>query len=273
MSGFQRIVKYFGFALAALIIVGIVSLCFNLLGDFVDSFSSNDSPSSSSFRNILKNNYGSINRIEIEISRVDLIIENGDRFNIETSNKYISTRVKDGTLYVLEESHNIFKRDKGDIIMTIPSDKNFEFFSLESGAASINIEKLNANTLMLKLGAGKTSINNLFVNKRADIDGGAGNITIMDGIINNLDLDMGVGNLSVTSSITGDSKIDCGIGNLKLNLKGYLRDYVFNLDKGIGNIKINGENIKNIDLDNTGDNTINVNGGIGNINITTIDDE
>lgn len=273
MTSSQKIIKYFAYSLAALIIFTIASAIISLAGTLVNSFDISDEPSSNSFRKTLNNNYSNITRLEIEVSRVNLTIENGDKFNIETSNKYITSKVKDKTLYIEEKNHSIFKRDKGSIIITIPSDKKFEFVSVEAGAASINIDEVNTNILMLNLGAGTTTINNLIVNNRADIDGGAGNIEIKTSTINNLDLDMGVGNLVVTSNLTGENKINSGIGNLTLNLNKSLEDYTFTFDKGIGNIKINGENIKNIDLPNTGNNQISIDGGVGNTTITTIDNK
>ncbi len=273
MTNSQKIIKYFAYALAALIIFSVISFIVSLAGTLVNSFDVSDDASSNSFRKVLNNNYNNITRLEIEVSRVNLTIENGNKFNIETSNKYISSRVKDKTLYIDEKNHSIFKRDKGSVIITIPSDKEFEFVSIEAGAASIGIDEVNTNILMLNLGAGTTVINNLVVSSRADIDGGAGNIEIKASTINNLDLDMGVGNLVINSNLTGDSKIDSGIGNLTLNLNKSLEDYTFTFDKGIGNIKINGENVKNVNLPNTGDDKIHIDGGIGNTSITTIDNK
>ena len=271
MTSSQKIIKYFGYALAVFIIVNIISLAFYGIGSLMGAFNVSEEPSSSTFKKSLNSKRNSITRLEIEVSRVNLIIEEGNSFDIETSNKYITSRIKDNTLYIEEKKHSIFKRDKGDVIITVPSDKKFLFVSLEAGLSNISIDKIFTDTLMLDLGAGKTSIRNLVVNDRADIDGGAGNIEILSSDINNMDLDMGVGNVDITSSLRGNSKIDTGVGNIDIRLTRGLDEYKFNIDKGIGNVKVNGENIKNLNLDNNGENIIDISGGIGNVNITTVD--
>lgn len=77
---------------------------------------------------------------------------------------------------------------------------------------------------------------------------------------------MGVGKFSITSSIIGDSKINAGIGSLELNILEKEENYKIKIDKGIGNIKINGENVTD-DIYGSGERIIDIEGGIGNINI------
>ena len=185
----------------------------------------------------------------------------------------IKIRLRKWRLYINEKSHKLWERDKGDVYITIPDNKEFEFISLEAGAGSISIDKFNTDILMLDLGTGKTTIKDLIVRKRADIDGGAGNIEIKKSTINNLDIDIGVGNIDITSTLTGENDIDSGIGNLTLNLKKSLEEYKFTFDKAIGNVKINDKKIKDIEYNNNGDNIIDIDGGIGNINIYTIEYE
>ena len=85
--------------------------------------------------------------------------------------------------------------------------------------------------------------------------------------MNNLDLDMGVGKLSLTSKLTGNNKIDSGVGAIDLSLIGSLEDYKISLDKGIGKATISGEDMKDDYTYGTGINKIDIDGGIGSINI------
>ena len=48
-------------------------------------------------------------------------------------------------------------------------------------------KNLNTKELELEIGAGETQIKNLNVEKQCKIDGGAGKVTILSGIINNHD--------------------------------------------------------------------------------------
>ena len=73
--------------------------------------------------------------------------------------------------------------------------------------------------------------------------------------------------LSLTSKIIGDSEIDAGVGELNLNLIGSLNDYKIKLDKGIGSASINSEKMRSETYYGTGSNLIDIDGGVGSINI------
>ena len=92
-------------------------------------------------------------------------------------------------------------------------------------------------------------------------------MTITNANLNNLDLDMGVGKLSLTSKILGNSKIDSGIGEIDLNLVGNKEDYKLHIDKGIGNVTADGTNLGDDSKYGDGNNYIDIDGGIGSINI------
>ena len=100
-----------------------------------------------------------------------------------------------------------------------------------------------------------------------DIDGGAGRITISDGALHNLDLDMGVGQLNLTSALTGESDFDLGIGESNITVIGNKDDYKLDIEKGIGNITVDGTSVSNIKEYGNGNNSIEVSGGIGAINL------
>ena len=99
---------------------------------------------------------------------------------------------------------------------------------------------------------------------------GAGEINIDAISMNSLDLDMGVGELSLTSKLTGENKIDCGIGKINLSLIGSLEDYEIFLDKGIGKATINGNKMNADNTYGTGSNKLDIDGGIGSIDIELI---
>ena len=119
----------------------------------------------------------------------------------------------------------------------------------------------------MNLGAGKVDINSLNVLSKAKIDGGAGDLSIIKSDIHNLDLDMGVGKLLLESKLTGNNKIDSGVGKMDLTLIGTLDDYQISLDKGIGNASINGVSMVDKNIYGTGLNKIDIDGGIGSIDV------
>ena len=82
-----------------------------------------------------------------------------------------------------------------------------------------------------------------------------------------MNLDMGVGKIELTSVFTGKSEIDAGIGELNLNVLGNKEDYTLKVDKGIGSIKVDNENAEDNSTIGDGFNIIDIDGGIGSINI------
>ena len=137
----------------------------------------------------------------------------------------------------------------------------------------MKIDALSADVLRLSLGAGEAEINNLTANSRADIEGGAGELTINGGMLCNLALDMGVGELTLKSRIEGKSDLNYGIGEANLTLLGHREDYQIELDKGIGEAKLEGENMRDDSVYGAGRNLIEIDGGIGEINIRFLENE
>ena len=78
---------------------------------------------------------------------------------------------------------------------------------------------------------------------------------------------MGVGKLTLKSRIEGESDLDYGVGETDLILLGSLEDYQIEIDKGIGEAKLNGENMQDDSVYGSGENKIEIDGGVGAINI------
>ena len=97
-------------------------------------------------------------------------------------------------------------------------------------------------------------------------EGGAGALSFEDCALNDIDLDMGVGELSFKGSLGGKCDISLGVGKADFELIGTLDDYEIRVDKGIGAIYIDGESRGNGEYGD-GDNTLDIDGGIGEINI------
>ena len=77
---------------------------------------------------------------------------------------------------------------------------------------------------------------------------------------------MGVGELDLSAKLSGNSDIDAGVGRLNLNLIG--NDYKIKVDKGIGSASINGNDIKDDTYYGEGSNIIDIDGGVGSIDIS-----
>ena len=264
MSGLQKTIKYLAIAFAIFLTFNIISgIMYGV--SFIGNILDNDNSISEKLNDLEINDNTLL--LDIDISSSDIILKEGKTFKAKFNNKYINSKKDNNKLYISERKHDFFPNDKSKLIIYIPNDYVFDGVSIKTGAGKVNIESLSTNKLSLSLGAGKVDINDLNVLENTKIEGGAGKISINAISINNLDLEMGVGKLSLTSKLTGKSKIDCGIGEMNLFLVGTLDDYEISLDKGVGNATIDGYNMKDDNTYGTGINKIDVDGGIGNINI------
>ncbi|MBE6153680.1 MAG: DUF4097 domain-containing protein [Firmicutes bacterium] len=259
MTTTQRIIKYVSIAFAIYLIFNILSgITFGIIsiGNVFDN--KND-------------NYNNINLddnlfvLDVEISKSNIIIKNGNKFKVESNNKNIDIKQNNNKLLITEKKKLWF--NNSDLVIYIPTNYIFDNVTIENGSGKIDIETLKSKKLYFDLGAGNVNIDNLLVLNEGKIDGGAGSITINDGRVNNLDLDMGIGKLSLTTKITGNNEIDAGIGEIDLNLIGNENDYNIKLDKGIGSMYIDNKKINNSVNYGSGSNIIDINGGIGKIDV------
>ena len=122
--------------------------------------------------------------------------------------------------------------------------------------------------LDIELGAGELKAGELVATYQAEIDGGAGSITINGGRLNNADIDVGVGELNLTSELSGKSSIDYGVGETNLVLIGEEDDYKIELDKGIGEAWLDGKKMSDDSVYGAGKSFIEIDGGIGELSIT-----
>lgn len=273
MTTFQKIVKYLALAFAIFIIVNIIyGILFGVyaLGLALGYIHEDRNEQIEAMDGIVQLDNTKVANLEINLKYSNLEIKKGDYLLAETNNKNISCKQNGDKILIEESNYNWFSGNKqGKIIVYIPEDFVFETVEIETGAGQINIEQINSDKLSLEIGAGKVEIQNLIVNSKTKIEGGAGKVDILAGKINNLKLDMGVGKFTMSTKLIGDSKINAGIGALEIGLIDEEENYTIKAEKGIGTIKINGKEIANDTRYGTGENYIEIDGGIGNIDITT----
>ena len=149
----------------------------------------------------------------------------------------------------------------------IPAYTVFEKANIITGAGRLTVDHLSASTMCFVFGAGEVKIDTLIATTAVDIEGGAGKITISGGALHNLDLEMGVGQLNLTSALTGESDFDLGVGESDITVIGSKNDYKLDIEKGIGDITFDGASVSNIKGQGNGNNSIEVSGGIGAINL------
>ena len=273
MTTFQKVIKYLAAAFA-------IFLCVSIIGGIITGLASISLVFSGTSTDVIGEmqeypiDDAEISSLYLELGGAELIIKTSDKFSLESNHKYITVSTDSGRLYIKESKKPFFIASKGaSVILTIPKESVFNEATIKTGAGKVEIEELEANILMLSLGAGEVEIQKLTANTRADIDGGAGEVTIKSGLLNNLDFDMGVGAMSLKSRVLGSSSFDFGVGEANLTLIGSRDDYRIKIDKGIGEAKLESESMSDDSFYGNGNNYIDIDGGVGSIYIGFANDE
>ena len=264
MTPFQKLIKYLAIGFGFFLIASMIAAVAGIAGLFTGIQLWKDRPeaapiASETFpRDILA--------LEMEIGAADIQILKGDEFRIQTDNPHITAKQQQSTLVIQEKSH-IDDLDSSTLTITIPEDMVLEDVEISTGAGRLEIEDLRCREIDLELGAGMVEIQHLLAEKTADIDGGAGQIIIHQGSFRNLDFDMGVGKAEIFAALSGHCEISAGIGNLVLTIPSSPEDYTVYAQSGIGRIEVDGMHIIGSDTLGSGENRLNLEGGIGNIDV------
>ena len=263
MTPFQRIIKYLAVAFALFLVISIFSGIFGALGLVSGLVGSEPAGETRSYPVT-----GEIENLDLEISAAALKIIPGDRFSVESNHKYLTVMEEKGVLTVSEKRSN-FGVSSGDVavVMTIPEKYVFEGALISAGAGKVSIDTLSAKELTLELGAGATEIGTLEVKNHSSVSSGTGKLTIRDGELHDLSMEMGVGKLEFTGRMTGNCDVDFGIGGAELTLLGSRDEYQIELYKGIGEVTLNGKDMSDGGVYGTGENRIDIDGGVGSIRI------
>jgi len=264
MRNVQNLIKYGAIAFAFFLIFGIFySIVYGI--DVVFSIFDDNKNNHVELLKIDIND--NIKVLDIDIDKVELEIKNDTDFRIEVvDNDKISYNEVNDKLIIKEVGINFFDKEC-KLVIYVPDDKVFESIFINTAAGSVMIERLSTKNIDLDLGVGSVVVDYLNVKNESDINTGVGEFIVRDGSITNLELDLGVGDVFITTSIVGKSEINSGIGSLNLGLIGKEDEYKIEVDKGIGSIKLNGSELKNDSVYGTGSNYIDIDGGVGEIEI------
>jgi len=270
MTTIQKVIKYLAIALAIFLTVSIIGGILGALG-VVGLFTKKD-PVAEELKTY--SDFSEIRNLDIEINAADISIKEGTSFSVESNLKHLKVRETGGHLSLVDNStfrvnYKTFREDHNHAVLTIyvPAGTVFDKVLLTTGAGRLYIESLTSDVLDFELGAGEVTIDTLSTTKSAEIEGGAGKITISNGELHNLDLDMGVGELNLTAALQGRSDLNFGVGESNLTLLGSRDDYRVDIEKGIGSITVDGKTVSDFGTGGNGANRVEIEGGIGAINV------
>ena len=268
MSTAQKIIKYCAEAFALFLAVTIISFVVIAGYKILSTVGLITTENENIETKIISKKDDKIVSLKININNTNVEIKEGSKLEVSTNNNDLIYENEEGNIDISDKGLNVYNAANNyELIITIPTKTILTSTDMTIGAGKITIDALNSDKLYMDLGASKTTIDNLIVTKYAKVNGGAGKITIKNGELNNADLDLGVGKSDITCDITGDSSIDTGVGSLKLNLLKAKEDYTFIIEKGVGSITFNGENIDDDVAIGSGINTLEIEAGVGKVEI------
>ena len=213
-----------------------------------------------------------IHSLDIQINAADFKIEHRDEFSLESNLKYLSVSEKNGVLTITDEAKSSSNYSNAVLTLYVPNGIVFDDVDITTGAAKLTVDTLSTSSLELKLGAGDVRFERLYAPSVADIKGGAGQITIASGTLNDLTLDMGVGELNFSGALLGNSALKFGVGESNLTLIGSKDDYTVDIKKGLGSMSIDGKNVSDFGSSGNGQSHIHIEGGIGAVHIVFQED-
>lgn len=263
MTSVQKTIKHLAMAFAIFLSISIIVFILRLVG-LINVFSVGNATDKE-----LKSYTVSeqITSLRVDVNAAEINISSSNSFSVESNLKKLKVKERNGTLTIQDEKNTGLGYKDAVLNLCIPENFIFNNIYINTGAGKLTVDTLSADKLVLDLGAGKVDIFELNAVVQSEIDTGAGAVKIRGGSLCNLDLDMGVGEFSITSAILGNSELNYGIGQANLTLLGTQDDYSVKFDKGIGSIKVEGESIKDSTVLGNGINRINIDSGIGEVNI------
>ena len=268
MTEAQRIIKYLAIALAVFLTVAIIGGILSAVGVLGGIFLGGDRAETDATGDMKTYAVSSgISQLQIRINAADLTIKEGSAFSVESNLKHLTVEEKNGCLTLkdittikLNGSHTY----KGAVLtIYVPAGTVFDEIELTTGAGRVSAGELLAETVDIELGAGDAWIDTLVASKSADLEGGAGRITISGGALHNLDLDMGVGQLNLTAALSGECQLELGIGESNITLIGSRADYALDIEKGIGEVRVDGKVVSDYGSSGNGTAEVEIHGGIG----------
>lgn len=273
MTTTQKIIKYLAIAFALFLVISIFSIIFGLSREIISSINSDkkDSKLLEEYTTI-SNNVNNIESFKIDISNDNIEIKEGEKFEVKTNDPDVKFYHENSKVKIKTDktfSWHLSNSSRGTIIIYLPNESNISELDLNLGAGKIDIDKIFVEILLMDLGAGTMTAKEINVYEKATINGGAGNINIYSGTINNLNLKLGAGNASIQSDLTGSNTLTTGVGKLNLGLSRSKDNYKFDISKGLGNIILNDFDVSEDILIGDGEAKIKISGAIGNIIINT----
>lgn len=281
MSAIQKLVKAIGMFIAVILSLGIIAgIC---IAAVQFSNRGKDLKYSSTVEGKGSYRVESFDSIDVSSSVANIYIKPGDNYLVETENvtDKIEIRVKNnGTLTISDDkkwydlfgwfTHSSYHKNS-NIYITVPTNFKADSIDISVGTGNVSMEQIITDELDIDGGTGDVYGKQIKVNQLS-IDAGTGEIEFVDLVTGDTDINTGVGNVTMQGKFEGDTDIDGGTGNMDLTIDGKRTDFNLEVDGGLGSVYVNGKKTREIEEDTNAKKDMNVDGGVGDINLTFTED-
>ena len=156
MTSFQKLIKYFAVALAAVIIAGVVggiSFGVSLLSEVVSGDGSAEEVNAEMISYPVT---GDVTSVRVDVTAARLDIRAGDAVALESTLTDLSVKNDGGCLTVKDERHILSGADSNShsVSLTLPRDTVLDELEIDGGAGSVSVDGLTVGRLSTDLGAG-----------------------------------------------------------------------------------------------------------------------
>jgi len=272
MSGTQRTIKSLAIALAAVIIVSIISACVGAGMILSHIFRGDDTDGPEWTEVVLEAGRDDVKELDIDLKTTNLKVERGENFEVIANEERVRVHRAGSIVYIEEEFGFLdsWREVGGEVRVILPEGAaDLEKFMLDMGAGKAVVNDLVVGEMEMDLGAGTVELDGVRTTRWAKIDGGAGFLAIREADLRNLELEMGAGKVEIAGKLERTAKINAGVGKLDMNLVGGAEMYRMKVSKGVGSIRVNGSELEDGASWGNGTNYVDINGGVGAIEITT----
>jgi DUF4097 and DUF4098 domain-containing protein YvlB len=258
MTRTQKIIKYIAMAFASLLAVGIIGGIVSVVSLLTIADEDDVAKELTTYQIT-----STVTSLDVEVDAGDLTIKQGDTFAVESNLRRLTVREENGRLIIRNKEERL-RVDRAAVLTVYLPIQALNQVRITTGAGRLTVDALMAEVLELEFGASEVMFGSLTATRKADIDGGAGKITIGGGKLCDLSLNMGVGQLNLTGELIGDCEMDLGVGETNITLLGNKEDYALDIEKGLGSVSVEGTDATRF---GNGSNRIDIDGGVGAIRI------
>ncbi len=271
MTSWQKTIKYLAMAFAVFLVVCIFGGIFAALGalNLIENlFEKKDDIAIGELKTYTVTD--NVTDIEIDVAVAEFTVKPSDSFYVESNIENITVKVNRDCLKIDDNSggfNTTVPSEAAVLNVYVPVEYLFGNIDINTGAGSVFIDSLTTSELELDLGAGEVEIKNVTSLDKTEISGGTGDVTVTDCKFYYSELSMGVGKFSFSGNLLGKSSVDMGIGEADITLCDGKDNYTVTVSKGIGSATVDGHSINDSEAFGTGENKIDISGGIGEVNV------